>query len=146
MYIKIGKFIAKHKILFYILTYTWGILQTIIGLFVAGFLLIFKKAEIKKDIDNTEIIYLKLKQRKSYSFSIGTTIVCGFKDRDVIRHELGHSIQNAIFGPFAIFIVSIPSAIRYWYRELKIRKKKELKTGYYDIWFESSANELGRNW
>lgn len=29
------------------------------------------------------------------------------------RHEFGHTIQQLIFGPFQLFIVGIPSAIRY---------------------------------
>ena len=31
----------------------------------------------------------------------------------VNKHELGHSYQNAILGPFMPFMVAIPSAIRY---------------------------------
>jgi hypothetical protein len=34
-------------------------------------------------------------------------------DESVSKHELGHSYQNAILGPFMILLVSIPSAIRY---------------------------------
>ena len=34
-------------------------------------------------------------------------------------HECGHSFQNAIWGPFTIFLISIPSAIRYWARNIK---------------------------
>jgi hypothetical protein len=30
-----------------------------------------------------------------------------------VEHECGHTFQNAIFGPFAIFLVFIPSFIRY---------------------------------
>lgn len=33
------------------------------------------------------------------------------------QHECGHGIQNIIFGPLIIFLVSIPSAVRYWLRE-----------------------------
>ena len=55
------------------------------------------------------------------------------------NHELGHTFQNAILGPFFIFIVAIPSAIRYWYR----RFSKKTKPEYDAIWFEGSATSIG---
>ena len=30
------------------------------------------------------------------------------------QHETGHTFQNALLGPLAIFLIFIPSAIRYW--------------------------------
>lgn len=32
------------------------------------------------------------------------------------KHEWGHSIQNAVYGPAFLFIVALPSFIRYHYR------------------------------
>lgn len=55
------------------------------------------------------------------------------------KHELGHTFQNAIFGPFAIFLIYIPSCIRYWYREFS----KKVQPPYDLIWFEGSATEIG---
>lgn len=55
-------------------------------------------------------------------------------------HEAGHGLQNIIFGPFQIILVSIPSAIRFWYRELKYyRKGKTPPTDYDSVWFEGMA-------
>ena len=63
-------------------------------------------------------------------------------------HEFGHAIQGLIFGPFQIFIVAIPSAIRYWYQ--RIRTNKGLSNNEYDnIWFEYTASKWGTkfiNW
>ena len=57
-------------------------------------------------------------------------------------HEFGHSFQNAILGPLFIFIVAIPSAIRYWVMTFREKKGKSLKA--YDlIWFEGSATSIG---
>lgn len=58
----------------------------------------------------------------------------------VCMHELGHTYQNAILGPFMIFMVAIPSAIRYWYREINEKAKA---TPYDAIWFEDSATCIG---
>lgn len=56
------------------------------------------------------------------------------------RHEFGHSLQNILFGPFQIFLVAIPSAVRYWYRRSFPEK---VKTAYDDIWFEGTATKWG---
>lgn len=62
------------------------------------------------------------------------------------KYKQGHGIQNYYFGPFMIFIVFIPSAIRYWYREIikKINSNKALSE-YDSIWFEKQATDLGYN-
>lgn len=64
------------------------------------------------------------------------------------RHEFGHSLQNIIFGPLQLFIVAIPSVIRYWYQT--IRDIKGLPNKDYDaIWFEGTATKYGTkaiNW
>ena len=65
-------------------------------------------------------------------------------DEELKCHEAGHSIQNAIFGPFAILISFIPSFIRCEYRELKYKiTKKRNKVDYDAIWFEGSATAAG---
>lgn len=57
-------------------------------------------------------------------------------------HEYGHSYQNALFGPFTIFIVSIPSIYRYWRNIYRI--KHNIDDVPYDLaWFEGSASDLG---
>lgn len=59
-------------------------------------------------------------------------------------HELGHTYQNAILGPLFPILVGIPSAIRYWYRELKWALHKTANWKPYDsIWFENSATNIG---
>lgn len=39
-------------------------------------------------------------------------------------HELGHLLQQAYFGPIAPFVISLPSAARYWLREMNSVKNK----------------------
>ena len=62
----------------------------------------------------------------------------------MLYHESGHGIQNLLFGPLMPFVVSIPSAIRYWYREylMKVKKIKCWNLPDYDsIWFEGTATK-----
>ena len=59
-------------------------------------------------------------------------------------HEFGHAIsQNSLLGPIAIFLCFIPSAIRYWYFEIRSRKGKTNKP-YSAIWFEDGADMCGK--
>ena len=63
---------------------------------------------------------------------------------EVRRHEFGHSIQNIILGPLFLFVVSIPSAIRYWYQRIAIKHGKYFSDDWYDsIWFEGTATRVG---
>ena len=57
-----------------------------------------------------------------------------------LAHEIGHSIQNSIWGPLFLPVIGIPSAIRYWYRKTPLYKKK---TDYDAIWFEGQATAWG---
>lgn len=69
-------------------------------------------------------------------------IIRGARCNNVLPHEYGHSIQNIIFGPLFPFVIGIPSALRYWYRELNSEK---ITTPYDAIWFEGWASKLGKN-
>jgi hypothetical protein len=64
-----------------------------------------------------------------------------------MAHECGHGLQNIMFGPLFIFIIFIPSCIRYWYRELRYERKGIMPpTSYDSIWFEGWATELGKKY
>jgi len=57
-------------------------------------------------------------------------------------HEYGHSFQNLMLGPLMPFIVTIPSAIRYHYRNY-LRAKGHSLPPYESFWCESWATRLG---
>lgn len=62
------------------------------------------------------------------------------------QHEAGHGLQNIMLGVFMLFVVSIPSAIRYWYRRLVVlygHKAPWELPAYDSIWFEGWATSLG---
>ena len=72
--------------------------------------------------------------------SLGFVVICD-KGEKLLPHERGHSLQNALFGPFMIFLVAIPSAVRFRFRRLQ--KKRPLKP-YDAVWFEGDATRRGR--
>lgn len=133
------------KFLMYFLSLTWGLPITLIGLLVALALLI---AGYKPQVFSG-FIYFEVGERWG-GFSLGLMFVVDKSSGNSSkRHEIGHGIQNAMFGIFMPFIVSIPSCLRYWYREYLVKsgKKKETELpNYYSIWFEKQATELGNKW
>ena len=65
------------------------------------------------------------------------------------RHEWGHGVQNAVYGPLFLFIVAIPSFVRYHYRNFVVatkRKKYSALPPYDAIWFENEATTLGNKY
>lgn len=129
-------------ILFWAASCTWGAIMTLIGA-ITGLILIC-------------LGYKPQKFHNSIFFEVGESwgglslgaffFVCKRSGVDTKRHERGHCMQNALFGIFFPFLIGIPSAIRYWYREivvkLGIRTYADLPD-YDAIWFEKQATELG---
>ena len=127
-------------ILFYIVQWTWGILMNIVGLFC----LLFAWITGEKIRRCGPYIYMYSKYCKGGSFSVGMFVVLSYYGDSSMPHEMGHGIQNMIFGPLMPFIVAIPSVIRFWYREYKIRKGQGAQLPPYDsIWYERTATQWG---
>ena len=132
----------KYKILFYFLSFTWGLPMTLGGILVALAFLICG--------------YAPKKWGGSWYYTLGfdwggvslgpVTITDEWDDAEIKTHEFGHAIQNCFFGPLMLFVVGIPSVIRYWYREFRTYCGLSNKTDYDDIWFEKSATELGNKY
>ncbi len=134
------------KPLFYILSFTWGLPMNLIGIAVAVYLLLTGHHakrwnycfyfEVGEGWGGTEL---------GVFFLVNKNPSAHIKD-----HEHGHGIQNCYFGPLMLPIISIPSFLRYWYRELRYhRRGKNPPVAYDSIWFEGSATRLGRelsNW
>lgn len=145
---------------YWLLHMTWGIITFIPGLFTFIVFLILK-SDIKtfkySVVVSTDLMH-------GCGFSLGPFIFVA-KDCensiDTLSHEHGHGIQTLFFGPLMIFIVSIPSAIRFWFRDFQLNSlAKKLKNDeitldeytdflttrpkYDDIWFEHQATQIGK--
>lgn len=131
---------TARKLLFYFLSFTWGLPVTLAGLIVSLALIISGKKPARWNY----CWYFEI-GNVGGGFSLGPFFfVCNNIGERAMNHEHGHSIQNCWFGPLMPFLVSIPSLIRYWYRDIKYRKKgKDPKVPYDAIWFEGMATKLG---
>ena len=137
---KSTKMLIKHRWLYWLLNFTWGILTTLCGLLLSLTMLCIGKKpkrwhsiwyfQIFDNWGGMEMGTMFLRDNSNY---ISTN-----------NHEYGHTFQNAILGPFFIFIVAIPSAIRYWYQEIRRRQHKP-NVEYDLIWFEGSATDIGND-
>ena len=128
--------VVRNQVLFYILQWTWGIPANIIGGFAALILSLVYKIKPEKSG-----FCLCIPLNKNWGLSIGMFI---FGAKSVLEHEHGHSFQNAVYGPFFLLIVALPSVIRFWYRELVYRFGNPAKLPDYDsIWFEGQATKSG---
>ena len=129
------------KTVFWLLSWTWGIIMTLIGTIVIGALRIFG--------------YKPYRNQYGWACEIGENwggleigpycLVNKNPSQHTLDHEFGHALQNCYFGPFMIFI-SLASAARYWYREylVRVKKKKYSELNDYDgIWFENMASTWG---
>lgn len=138
------KFILKHRWLYYLMACTWGVIMTILGCIITIILAIVKIFIPKKVI--FERYYW------IYSITVGPEWWGGcemglmfLRDHNssvnyINPHEFGHTFQNCLLGPLFPFVVAIPSAIRYWLREIFPKKKW---APYDSAWFEDAATQCG---
>lgn len=133
-----AKFLLKHKWLYYILSYTRGILMNLVGL-LASLVLIL----IRQKTSLYAGIWCFKVGRGWGGISLGSMFITDTYSFDSLKgHEFGHTVQNAIFGPLFIFLIAIPSCIRYWHYNRCVKKGKD-HSPYDAIWFEGSATEIG---
>lgn len=141
----IGKFLGRHMWLYYLLNYTWGIIMTLIGWVVMFLCWLLLVKDVHKHGPSHYIMIgdnwggLELGKCFLVADNMGESWTEHTKN-----HEMGHSFQNAIYGPFVIFLVAIPSACRYWYQTIARKRGKSFPSDWYDsAWFEGSATDIG---
>lgn len=125
---------------FYIIQWTWGIVMNIFG----ALCIFFAWITGEKIYRCGPFVYAYSRVCKNCAFEAGMFFILGYGCESSGPHEIGHSLQNLVFGPFMPFIVSIPSAIRFWYREYKKSKGEGSSLPPYDsIWIEGTATKYG---
>lgn len=135
----------RNKYLFYLLSFTWGLPMTLIGCVVGAIL----RAKGHKPKKWGYCYYFEVGENWG-GVNFGPIFITNKNSTDHTKsHEHGHAFHNCRFGIFMPFVVSIPSAIRYWYMTISVKMGKPCKMNYYDVWFESQASDLGiqfMNW
>lgn len=140
---KMTMFIVKHRLLYYFLSFTWGIIMTLISLLVTVVLFIPSLFTKKIQFHRYGWIYYVKLGKYWGGFETGIMFLRDWEsDEDYINcHEFGHTMQNILFGPLDPFISTIPSVIHYWLSELF---PKYGAKPYAALWFEDSADQCGK--
>ena len=123
---------------FYLVQWTWGIAVNIFGVLMALGMLITGHKPYKCG----PFIYFRTKWNFG-GLEFGNFFVIGKDCDSVALHEMGHGVQNMIWGPLMVFW-SASSAIRYWVREIRYSIGKPPKSGYDDYWLEGQATAWGK--
>ena len=123
---------------FYLIQWTWGILMNVVGALVALVML----CTGHKPYRCGPYVYFRTKWDFG-GLELGMFFIIGEHCDDCACHEMGHGLQNLWFGPLSVFL-SIGSAARYWYRELKYHRNNICPPTDYDAWwFEGQATQIG---
>lgn len=123
---------------FYSLSFSWGIVMTLIGL-VAALALIVTGHKPKM---YGYCIHFGIGKGWG-GLNLGIVILSSEGALPVmLNHEHGHAIQNCKYG-IGMVGISIASAVRYWYRNIRTSNGLPNKGAYDDIWFEAQATEWG---
>lgn len=140
-----SRFLMRHMALYYILSYTWGILTTLAGWLVLGFVRVFLR---KKVVDHGRFgpSHYAMLYDSWGGLELGTNFLIADKmpqswTLHTKQHELGHTFQNAVWGPLAIFISFLPSVVRYW-----LDRAGRIEKDYDAAWFEGSATAIGEEY
>ena len=129
---------VKRRWLYYLLQFTWGLPMNFIGALVALVLVCHRKKAYKYGWNYCFELPV------NFGLELGIFFIAPIDgSKHTKDHEHGHAIQNIYFGPFCIGMVSIPSATRFWIREIQYMIKKPPKTKYDDAWFEGQATKSG---
>lgn len=139
-------------ILMWLLHLTWGVLDSIVGFFI--FLFFCFRYGFKLQIGYVaHCIVVEVPHKvidNGWGLSGGIFIFSNtnsiWNRGYLLHHEWGHCIpQTLACGPLHPFIVTIPSVIRFWWRDHQSRKGVELPP-YDSVWFEGTATQWGTDW
>lgn len=129
---------VKRRWVYYLLQFTWGLPMNLIGSIVALVLVCFKKKAYRYGWNYCFELPV------NFGLELGIFFIAPINGSTHTKnHEHGHAIQNIYFGPLCVGMVSIPSAVRFWFREIQYMIKKPPKTKYDDAWFEGQATKSG---
>ena len=136
------------KALFYLLQWTWGISQNMVGLI--GYLALHKHRH--EHYHGAVVTYVDTQNKHFGGVSLGMFVFINANTTESYRHdtrihETGHCIQSLLLGPLYWLAVALPSAL--WCNApffAKMHGTKETKYLYYKLYCEGWANIWGVAW
>ncbi|MDR3293282.1 MAG: hypothetical protein LBT20_04165 [Clostridiales bacterium] len=145
------------RILYYVLQWTWGILQNLIG-----FLYSLKYRKNRRAwYHGAYVVYVddwlgglslgmfvfatEISDKTCARYLEAGVTLDEKRQSATVTHEFGHTLQSILLGPLYLIVIGIASFswknLKYFQ---KLRKEKNLK--YMDLFCEKWANEWGNKW
>ena len=127
------------NIAFFVWQFTWGIMQTAVGLiiFVAN---IKKPHSFYRGCIATQWNYPASVSLGFFIFITSHQQISTQQFTNTLAHEYGHCLQSLILGPLYLLAVGLPSVL--WLTCFKKYRKKN-DVSYYKFYTERWANRLG---
>lgn len=133
------------RIGYYAIQWTWGLPQNVVGFCFLLFLGKQSRAFFHGALATYYTGHLKLSQMGSVSLGMFVFVdgtLQSERQKRVLVHEYGHTIQSLIFGPVFFFVIGLPSVIWAARYEKKSRAGKS-NTKYVAFFTERNANHWG---
>lgn len=131
------------KFFFYLVQFTWGIIQNLAGLI--GFLILSRNHKYEK-FHNAIVTYVDADNFGGVSLGMFIFMNPSKSEdwkHDTRIHEYGHSFQSILLGPLYFLVIGIPSAV--WCNTPKfVKLRREKGYSYYWLYCECWANIWGR--
>lgn len=137
-------------ILYFIWQWTWGILQSTLGLLT--FLLhirdkhyFYHGAVITEWNDKSSVslgMFVFVTKEPYFYDKLKDEYTKDDLSKRLLVHEYGHTIQSLILGPLYLIIIGIPSTLWGFLPNLN-KKRKEEQISYFAFFTEAWANRLG---
>jgi len=131
------------NILYFIISWTWGFIQSFVGL-IMFFVFALKKSIVKIEHFNGSLIVFV---RGFNGVSMGYFIFLKYskyffeKDRITVKHEYGHFLQHLMLGIFYILVVGIKS---FFNNRMSLISNDYRGLNYYKRFPEKWADKLGK--
>lgn len=133
----------KRLFIFYLLQWTWGIIQNVLGLFVMLFLFMKNGRRLKGDFYGSKITVWDRNDSASLGMFIFLSKAEVKRPMRVLVHEYGHCLQSCILGPLYMPLIGIPSFVWCNFSPLSRRRMKR-GIRYSSFYPERWANHLGK--
>ncbi len=137
-------------ILYCLVQFTWGVLQSALGLF--NFVLhvrdrhyFYHGAVITEWSNNSSVslgMFVFITKAPFFYDKLKDKYTMEELSQRLLVHEYGHTIQSLILGPLYLIIIGIPSTL-WGFLPYCNRKRRENSISYFSFFTERWANELG---
>ncbi len=138
------------KLLYVFCQCTWGILQTLLGMFV--FLChigdkhyFYHGAVVTEWKDKSSVslgLFVFVTAEPYFYDKLKNDFTMAELSERLLVHEYGHTIQSLILGPLYLIIIGIPSTL-WGFNPIAARRRRELPLSYFSFFTEKWANQLG---